>query len=43
MAHGFMHKRNKRVEAAKRLQTQRRFWFDQQLERFETEKRIYME
>ncbi len=43
MAHGFMHKRNKRVGAAKRFQTQRRFWFDRKLEKFETERKPYME
>jgi hypothetical protein len=43
MPYGFMHNRNKRVEVAKRLQTRRRFWFDQQLEKYETERKPYME
>ena len=38
-----MHKRNKRVKAAKLFQTRRRENFDRMMNKFETEKKIYME
>lgn len=43
MAHGFKYKRLRRQTAAKLLQTRRREDFNKQLEKYESEKRIYME
>lgn len=43
MPHGMKHRRNRKVKAAKLFQTRRRENFDKMMERFETEKRIYME
>ena len=43
MAHGFKYKRMRRQTAAKLLQTRRRENFDKLMEKFESEKRRYME
>ena len=43
MAHGFKYKRMRRQTAAKLLQTQRRENFDKMMDKFETERKPYME
>lgn len=43
MPHGMKHRRNRRVKAAKLFQTRRRENFDRMMDKFETERKPYME